>query len=199
MQNSRCWGCIKIRANQDMLCSHNKKRTIHKCIYTCNAVHIHFTLALFKQEKNTLIKLFSSLLSLLWENKERLMRSLCCLRLCVFSPNSWSQRLGKHVPAATNTQTTIEEPKSTIFWNITPCSPLSVNRRFGGKYRLYLQGRKISWARNQRESTSICSSETSVDTQSQKMVLFITTAVRISNLTIEELLCASFYMRSMSY
>jgi hypothetical protein len=31
--------------------------------------------------------------------------------------------------------------KSTIFWDITPCSPLSVNRRFGGTYRLHLQGR----------------------------------------------------------
>jgi hypothetical protein len=31
---------------------------------------------------------------------------------------------------------------STIFWDITPCSPLSVNRRFRGTYRLYLQGRK---------------------------------------------------------
>jgi hypothetical protein len=28
--------------------------------------------------------------------------------------------------------------KSTIFWDITPCSPLSVNRR------VHLQGRKIS-------------------------------------------------------
>jgi hypothetical protein len=26
--------------------------------------------------------------------------------------------------------------KSTILWDITPCSPLSVNRRFGGTYRL---------------------------------------------------------------
>jgi hypothetical protein len=25
--------------------------------------------------------------------------------------------------------------KSTIFWDITPCSPLKVNRRFGGTYR----------------------------------------------------------------
>jgi hypothetical protein len=29
--------------------------------------------------------------------------------------------------------------KNTIFWDITPCSPLSVNRRFGGTYRLHLQ------------------------------------------------------------
>jgi hypothetical protein len=32
--------------------------------------------------------------------------------------------------------------KSTIFWDITPCSPLSVNRRFGGTYRIHFQGRK---------------------------------------------------------
>jgi hypothetical protein len=29
--------------------------------------------------------------------------------------------------------------KSTILWDITPCSPLEVNRRFGGTYRLHLQ------------------------------------------------------------
>jgi hypothetical protein len=32
--------------------------------------------------------------------------------------------------------------KSTNFWDITPCSPLRVNRRFGETYRLHLQGRK---------------------------------------------------------
>jgi hypothetical protein len=42
--------------------------------------------------------------------------------------------------------------KTTIFWDITPYSPLKVNRRFGGIYRLHLQGRRISQARNQRES-----------------------------------------------
>jgi hypothetical protein len=42
--------------------------------------------------------------------------------------------------------------KIAIFWSITPCSPLSVNRRFGGTYRLHLQRLKISWARNQCES-----------------------------------------------
>jgi hypothetical protein len=47
---------------------------------------------------------------------------------------------------------TVVVMKSTIFWDITPCSPLSVNRRFEGTYRHHLQGRKISWARNQRES-----------------------------------------------
>jgi hypothetical protein len=42
--------------------------------------------------------------------------------------------------------------KSTIFWDITPCSLLRVNRRFGGTYCLHLQGRRISWARSQHES-----------------------------------------------
>jgi hypothetical protein len=38
--------------------------------------------------------------------------------------------------------------KSSIFWDITPCSPLKVNRRFGGTCRLHIQGRRISQARN---------------------------------------------------
>jgi hypothetical protein len=33
---------------------------------------------------------------------------------------------------------------SIIFWDITPCSPLDVNRRFGGTYRLKLQVGRIS-------------------------------------------------------
>jgi hypothetical protein len=32
--------------------------------------------------------------------------------------------------------------KSIIFWDMTRCSPLSINRCFGGTYRLYLQGRR---------------------------------------------------------
>jgi hypothetical protein len=35
---------------------------------------------------------------------------------------------------------TVVVMKSTIFWGITLCSPLNVNRRFGGTYRLCLQG-----------------------------------------------------------
>jgi hypothetical protein len=72
--------------------------------------------------------------------------------------------------------------KSSIFWDITSCSPLKVNGSFGGTCRLHLQGRKVSWERNQRESLSpaftlvscsayssalkmeaICSSETTGD------------------------------------
>jgi hypothetical protein len=32
--------------------------------------------------------------------------------------------------------------KSIIFWDMTQCSQLSFNRRFGGTYRLHLQGRR---------------------------------------------------------
>jgi hypothetical protein len=32
---------------------------------------------------------------------------------------------------------------STIFWDITPFSPLKVNGRFGGTYRLHLQGSRM--------------------------------------------------------
>jgi hypothetical protein len=42
--------------------------------------------------------------------------------------------------------------KSILFWDVTPCSLLSCNRRFGGTYRLHPQGQKISRARNQREN-----------------------------------------------
>jgi hypothetical protein len=42
--------------------------------------------------------------------------------------------------------------KSYIFWDITPCSPLKVNRCSGGTYRLHLQCRRISRARIQRSS-----------------------------------------------
>jgi hypothetical protein len=58
--------------------------------------------------------------------------------------------------------------KSTIFWNITPCSPLSVNRRFGGEYPPHLQGRRNKFSKKP-------------GVISQEMVLFITTAVKISN------------------
>jgi hypothetical protein len=42
--------------------------------------------------------------------------------------------------------------KSAVFWDITPCSPLKVDQRFGGTYHLHLLGLRISRARNQRGS-----------------------------------------------
>jgi hypothetical protein len=43
---------------------------------------------------------------------------------------------------------------NSIFWDMTLCSPLKVNRRFGGAFRLNLQCLRISQARNQREAGS---------------------------------------------
>jgi hypothetical protein len=37
--------------------------------------------------------------------------------------------------------------KSIIVWDMTPYSPLNVNRRFGGTYRLYLQGRRNKFSK----------------------------------------------------
>jgi hypothetical protein len=42
---------------------------------------------------------------------------------------------------------------STIFWDITTCSPLKDNWRFGGTYRLHLQGR-IRRTRYQHERSN---------------------------------------------
>jgi hypothetical protein len=46
----------------------------------------------------------------------------------------------------------ISKLRCSIFWDIISCSLLKINLRFGGTLRLYLQGRRISQARNQRES-----------------------------------------------
>jgi hypothetical protein len=71
--------------------------------------------------------------------------------------------------------------KSAIFWDITPSSPFSVNRRFGATYRLHLQGRKNKLSKKPAwkqvanflaklifsilKMEAICSSETRVDTE----------------------------------
>jgi hypothetical protein len=65
--------------------------------------------------------------------------------------------------------------KSSVFWDITPCSPLKINRLLGGTRSLHLQSWRISQVRNQREAGSKQkswkkmeakrSSETSVDFQ----------------------------------
>jgi hypothetical protein len=45
--------------------------------------------------------------------------------------------------------------KNYVFWNITPCNLLKVNRRFRGTCRLHLQGRGISQTIHQHE-VSFC-------------------------------------------
>jgi hypothetical protein len=44
--------------------------------------------------------------------------------------------------------------KGSVLWDIVPCSPLKINRRFGGTGRLYLKDREISQAGNQHEARS---------------------------------------------
>jgi hypothetical protein len=71
--------------------------------------------------------------------------------------------------------------KRSIFWDITPCNPLEVNRRFGEIYCLHFQRWRINRTRHQHESRwqevscsayssilkmeAIYSSETSIDFQ----------------------------------
>jgi hypothetical protein len=63
--------------------------------------------------------------------------------------------------------------KSTIFWDTMLCSLLSVNRRFGGTYRLHHQGRKNKLSKKPAwkqvatclKMEAICFFETSVNTQ----------------------------------
>jgi hypothetical protein len=45
--------------------------------------------------------------------------------------------------------------KTSVFWDITPCSPLKVDRPFGGVYRLYIHGRTISQETRQHETYSM--------------------------------------------
>jgi hypothetical protein len=51
-----------------------------------------------------------------------------------------------------NTIETRSSLKSSIFRDITRCSPMKVNLRFGGTCHLHFQGRRICRARNPRES-----------------------------------------------
>jgi hypothetical protein len=67
--------------------------------------------------------------------------------------------------------------KSIIFWDMTPCSPLSFNQRFGGTHHLHLQGRRNKFSKHlfacfflaelissTLKMEAISSFETSVDT-----------------------------------
>jgi hypothetical protein len=55
--------------------------------------------------------------------------------------------------AAVGSQQLTASATAWSFWDITPCSPRKVNRPFGRTCRYHIQGRRISRARNQRESS----------------------------------------------
>jgi hypothetical protein len=112
----------------------------------------------------------------------------------------------------------LSSKKSNVFWNTTPCSPLKVNRRFGGTYRLHLQREIISRTRNQLVAACHLLSRWCLARiilrlwrwgryvppkrrlafnglhcgMSQKIVLFITTAVITSNPTYSSTFFLSF-------
>jgi hypothetical protein len=81
-----------------------------------------------------------------------------------------------------------------ILWDIKPCSLLKVNRRFGGTYRLHIQGQKISGKQDlvfcsvyssTLKMEAIYSSETSTFNGlhgliSQKIVLFLSVNDNVS-------------------
>jgi hypothetical protein len=56
-----------------------------------------------------------------------------------------------NVPSEFLTPVTI---KSSVFWDITPCSPVKVSRRFGRTYCPHLQNRRASKASSQYETGS---------------------------------------------
>jgi hypothetical protein len=78
------------------------------------------------------------------------------------------------VPSELN-HTTLQLLKCIIFWDMESCSPFSFNRRFGGTYRLHLQGRRN---RFRKPASKQVASRIPED-----YILFITTAVKTSNPT----------------
>jgi hypothetical protein len=53
---------------------------------------------------------------------------------------------------------------SSMFWNMTPRSPAKVSLCFEERYRLYLQGRRVSQKQTSRQQPEeVCSFDTSVD------------------------------------
>jgi hypothetical protein len=47
---------------------------------------------------------------------------------------------------------TAETMKSSLFCDVTPCSPVKVNQHFRGTYHFKIHGRTASQARNQHEA-----------------------------------------------
>jgi hypothetical protein len=46
--------------------------------------------------------------------------------------------------------------QSSVFWNITPCNLVKVNRHFEGTYRLHLHSQLVSQATNNMKQLSAC-------------------------------------------
>jgi hypothetical protein len=59
----------------------------------------------------------------------RLMRSPCCLCVFVLPPKVARQRLGKHVPAATNTHATVKELLDPVFSMRSALNQICIERK----------------------------------------------------------------------
>jgi hypothetical protein len=70
----------------------------------------------------------------------------------------------------------MEDLYVSVFWDITGCSQVKVNRIFGQIYRLHFQGSRRSQARNQHEVAA-----SSEHDMSEKIEILLTTGVRTSN------------------
>jgi hypothetical protein len=68
--------------------------------------------------------------------------------------NSTEQNLTSKVFKPFDETQRIYTTKNYIFWDITPYMPFKDDGRFGGIFRLHLQGRKISQVINQGESAN---------------------------------------------
>jgi hypothetical protein len=55
---------------------------------------------------------------------------------------SWARSI-KSIPFHPISLRSILILKNAVFWGVAPCRCSGLNRRFGGLYRLHLQGRKI--------------------------------------------------------
>jgi hypothetical protein len=93
----------------------------------------------------------------------------------------------------------LTKSKSSIFWDITPCGSLKINRRFGGKCRHLL--RPWRWRRHFPPKCRLTFNWLH-GVISQKIELFITTAVRTSNPTSAgtlgiKWLCINFWTSTM--
>jgi hypothetical protein len=81
--------------------------------------------------------------------------------------------------------------KSTVFWDMTPCSPLNFNRRFGGTYRLHLQGRRnkysgaylllVRWFSPWVLTVSFCHTDEPMGTEFQSSAYLLLPVIRLAD------------------
>jgi hypothetical protein len=53
--------------------------------------------------------------------------------------------------------------KSTVYWGVTPCSPVVVQQRFEGTFWLHIQGQRVSQAGSKQQSMYLCNNDQPVN------------------------------------